>query len=617
MDTTPARFMLSYGGEIKPRDGHHHRSSYAGGVHKMFHVDGNINFDDMTAKLSLLKGGDAVTSFKYLIPGDDLDTLVTVDNEMDLSNLMSEYDLHCHGSGWLAPMRIFLDTVEQGGVAVVPQAPVPPSASDEDRVNMELEGQLEQQWGRVSGRASFSLPGPLTLASALFLLVALILLVSLPMALLILQNYSIKNAMTEIRSTEPPRDRLIQFEKSINQLPEVLVPAKDTIEMVLHDKKGSRIHASLPKALVKKFCPVAKIIQNGNIDDKELIDIIVEVVGNKGRQIVFTFEDLDKNRVTCILFGTLVDHIFPHLDSIGPGPLIVERAKSFLGNVLLDSIQVVIMQLQFLFCFWIRIFFRSNVNVACLCTRLIFFLFKETNLVSRIVRPAPSIDKVHVQSSYYASKLHVNVYIKEVVDSKNRLGSTCQITSQYISHLSSQPSYSESDEINGGLVRLKSIEELLNCANEGSYWILASIVRLDVEKDDWFYKGCTRCPRKLEGAEPSYCKKCDQADSNPLLRFRFQVIVSDGTGRIILLVLWDRETLQIVGKTATEIKENFFDDDDADTKLLIKVAVSSRNINGYDDVYNVMRISDDEQLIAKFGRNAADSVDDEFHTTSS
>ncbi|XP_015938936.1 uncharacterized protein LOC107464522 isoform X1 [Arachis duranensis] len=557
MDTTPARFMLSYGGEIKPRDGHHHRSSYAGGVHKMFHVDGNINFDDMTAKLSLLKGGDAVTSFKYLIPGDDLDTLVTVDNEMDLSNLMSEYDLHCHGSGWLAPMRIFLDTVEQGGVAVVPQAPVPPSASDEDRVNMELEGQLEQQWGRVSGRASFSLPGPLTLASALFLLVALILLVLLPMALLILQNYSIKNAMTEIRSTEPPRDRLIQFEKSINQLPEVLqVPARDTIEMVLHDKKGSRIHASLPKALVKKFCPVAKIIQNGNIDDKELIDIIVEVVGNKGRQIVFTFEDLDKNRVTCILFGTLVDHIFPHLDSIGPAPLIVERAKSFL-------------------------------------------------------------DKVHVQSSYYASKLHVNVYIKEVVDSKNRLGSTCQITSQYISHLSSQPSYSESDEINGGLVRLKSIEELLNCANEGSYWILASIVRLDVEKDDWFYKGCTRCPRKLEGAEPSYCKKCDQADSNPLLRFRFQVIVSDGTGRIILLVLWDRETLQIVGKTATEIKENFFDDDDADTKLLIKVAVSSRNINGYDDVYNVMRISDDEQLIAKFGRNAADSVDDEFHTTSS
>ncbi|XP_057736330.1 uncharacterized protein LOC130951653 isoform X2 [Arachis stenosperma] len=556
MDTTPARFMLSYGGEIKPRDGHHHRSSYAGGVHKMFHVDGNINFDDMTAKLSLLKGGDAVTSFKYLIPGDDLDTLVTVDNEMDLSNLMSEYDLHCRGSGWLAPMRIFLDTVEQGGVAVVPQAPVPPSASDEDRVNMELEGQLEQQWGRVSGRASFSLPGPLTLASALFLLVALILLVSLPMALLILQNYSIKNAMTEIRSTEPPRDRLIQFEKSINQLPEVLVPAKDTIEMVLHDKKGSRIHASLPKALVKKFCPVAKIIQNGNIDNKELIDIIVEVVGNKGRQIVFTFEDLDKNRVTCILFGTLVDHIFPHLDSIGPGPLIVERAKSFL-------------------------------------------------------------DKVHVQSSYYASKLHVNVYIKEVVDSKNRLGSTCQITSQYISHLSSQPSYSESDEINGGLERLKSIEELLNCANEGSYWILASIVRLDVEKDDWFYKGCTRCPQKLEGAEPSYCKKCDQADSNPLLWFRFQVIVSDGTGRITLLVLWDRETMQIVGKTATEIKENFFDDGDADTKLLIKVAVSSRNIKGYDDVYNVMRISDDEQLIAKFGHNAADSVDDEFLTTSS
>ncbi|XP_020967394.1 uncharacterized protein LOC110266744 [Arachis ipaensis] len=248
---------------------------------------------------------------------------------------------------------------------------------------------------------------------------------------------------------------------------------------------------------------------------------------------------------------------------------------------------------------------------------LLFFFFKETNLVSRIVRLALSIDKVHVQSSYYASKLHVKIYIKEVGDSKIRLVSTCQITLQYISHLSSQPSYSVSDEINGELVRLKSIEELLNCANEGSYWILASTVRLDVGKDDWFYKGCTRCLQKLEGAEPSYCKKCDQADSNPLLRFRFQVIVSDGlTGRITL-VLWDRETMQVVGKTATEIKENFFDDgEDADTypkaldsvidtKLLIKVAVSSRNINGYDDVYNVMRISDDEQLIAKLGHDAA------------
>ncbi|RYR40337.1 hypothetical protein Ahy_A09g046069 isoform A [Arachis hypogaea] len=553
MDTTPARFKCSYGGEIRHHDDEHHRYPYyAGGIHRMLQVQGDINFAVMTAELSLLCGGAAVTSFKYLIPGDDLDTLVTVSDDRDFCYLMREYDLHYRGSGSLDPMRIFLDIVEQGGGAVAPQAPAPLSASDEDRcVNMELEGQLETQWGRVGGRVSFSFPGPLTPASALILF-ALILLLSLPIAF-VLQNYLVTNAVAEFRDFEHHRDGIIHFEKHMNQLPGALeVPAKDTIEMVLHDKKGSRIHASLPKALVKKFCPVANIIQNGNIDDKELIDIFVEVVGNKGRQIVFTFEDLDKNRVTCILFGTLVDHILPHLDSIGPGPLIV--AKSFL-------------------------------------------------------------DKVHVQSSYYASKLHVNVYIKEVVDSKNRLGSTCQITSQYISHLSSQPSYSVSDEINGALVRLKSIEELLNCANEGSYWILASIVCLDVGKDDWLYKECTRCPQKLEGAEPFYCKRCDQVDSNPLLRFRLQVIVSDGTGSITL-VLWDREAMQVVGKTATEIKENSFDDGDADTypkaldsvidtKLLIKVAVSSRNINGYDDVYNVMRISGDEELITKLGHDAA------------
>ncbi|MED6135995.1 hypothetical protein PIB30_051863 [Stylosanthes scabra] len=297
------KFKCSFGGQIRGHEGDHF--SYDGGNHKMLHVRGDINFDCMTAELSNLFPGATVTSFKYLIPGDTL--LITVDNDRDLRNLMREYNQHCGGSASPSPMRIFLDAANQGSAAVAPPASIPENASSNDDrgVKMEVEGQVEWKWVRFVGSASFSLPGPLTLLSFLFLLAALILLLlCIPIALLVVQNYSMAKAVAEIGNFELHHDnhRLIQLEKPIIQLPvpgTLVVPAKDdeyTIEMVLHDKKGSKIHASIPKVLVKKFCPVANIFQNGNIDCKELIDITIsaEVVGNEGRQIVITLEDMEQ-----------------------------------------------------------------------------------------------------------------------------------------------------------------------------------------------------------------------------------------------------------------------------------------------------------------------------------
>ncbi|KAF3629099.1 putative late blight resistance protein -like protein R1B-16-like [Capsicum annuum] len=44
-------------------------------------------------------------------------------------------------------------------------------------------------------------------------------------------------------------------------------------------------------------------------------------------------------------------------------------------------------------------------------------------------------------------------------------------------------------------------------------------------------------------------------------RYRLQVHVMDGTG-LITLLLWNREAVQLMGKTAKELKEGLIDDDD-------------------------------------------------------
>ncbi|KAL4356753.1 hypothetical protein AHAS_Ahas09G0118200 [Arachis hypogaea] len=119
-ENTAARFMCSFGGQIRHHDGggsnNHQHFFYYGGNNRILEVDRNISFHDLTAELSALCGGAAINFFKYLIPGDDLDTLVTVTNDRDLGYMMREYDLHFRGSASADRMRIFLffDPVHNG-----------------------------------------------------------------------------------------------------------------------------------------------------------------------------------------------------------------------------------------------------------------------------------------------------------------------------------------------------------------------------------------------------------------------------------------------------------------------------------------------------------------------
>ncbi|CAK9150963.1 unnamed protein product [Ilex paraguariensis] len=100
------KFMCGYGGKINPRP-HDNQLSYVGGETKILAVDRNIRFGLLLSKLSALCDADNV-SFKYQLPGEDLDALISVTNEDDLEHMMSEYDRLYRASPKPARLRLFL-----------------------------------------------------------------------------------------------------------------------------------------------------------------------------------------------------------------------------------------------------------------------------------------------------------------------------------------------------------------------------------------------------------------------------------------------------------------------------------------------------------------------------
>ncbi|KAA8545693.1 hypothetical protein F0562_020856 [Nyssa sinensis] len=79
--------MCSYGGKIHPRP-HDNQLTYVGGETKILAVDRNIKFSGIISKLSALYDTDVC--FKYQLPGEDLDALISVTNDDDLDHMMNE-----------------------------------------------------------------------------------------------------------------------------------------------------------------------------------------------------------------------------------------------------------------------------------------------------------------------------------------------------------------------------------------------------------------------------------------------------------------------------------------------------------------------------------------------
>ncbi|XP_052109238.1 uncharacterized protein LOC107461288 [Arachis duranensis] len=394
-----------------------------------------------------------------------------------------------------------------------------------------------------------------------------------------------------------------------------------TIEMVLCDYEGNRIQASVPRSLSKDFIYVIKegemycmknfivgcnnlwikstqhshrliflqrttvmhvfeptfpfkqfdftsigqICEADIIHENQLIDVIAEVIGKEtprelmtkngkdSKRLVLLLEDIDKNTISCTLFGELVDRISPFLERESSEPLIV-----------------------------------------------VFQLFRP-----RIYKGNRSI-----QSSFYASNIHINPPILEVNEFKKKLLAFGSSESQRISHISSRVYHSPIEELSKRLVPVKRIEDVLNSTDGGVLWILGSIVALDVGKDDWFYAACIVCQKKAKPIGDHFsCDFCVKEGVPVSLRYRLKAYVTDGSGSLCV-VIWENEAKSIVGMEAKTVRakcqednsNNYPSDLDVilDKKMLFKINIKANNITGTDVVYNVTRICDDHDTIKKF-----------------
>ncbi|KAF8369441.1 hypothetical protein HHK36_032542 [Tetracentron sinense] len=99
------KFMCSYGGKIQPRS-HDNQLAYVGGDTKILAVDRTIRFSGIVSKLSSLCDSDVC--FKYQLPGEDLDALISVTNDEDLEHMMLEYDRLHRATAKPARLRLFL-----------------------------------------------------------------------------------------------------------------------------------------------------------------------------------------------------------------------------------------------------------------------------------------------------------------------------------------------------------------------------------------------------------------------------------------------------------------------------------------------------------------------------
>ncbi|XLR21886.1 replication protein A 70 kDa DNA-binding subunit A-like [Arachis hypogaea] len=300
------------------------------------------------------------------------------------------------------------------------------------------------------------------------------------------------------------------------------------------------------------------------LGDADMFDIIGEVVGkeeprdlitSKGREtkrLVVILQDLDNNRMSCTLFGDLVDQIVPHLQEERVEPLIV------------------VMQ---------------------------YFKVSRWN------------GKTSVQSNFAISKVHINLDLEEVNFFKTRVVSAGPSSVSRISYVSSPRDWSAADELKNGCVAVKTIEEALNVAQEGPIWIAGTIVSINAGKAGWFYKACRRCLKKVETPVGTRyeCAKCGHTHGVAALRYKVEVMAHDETDSICLL-LWDKETTQLCGKPAESIfNEKLAPDDEyphtldnmMDKKVLFKLNVKAANVKQYDPVYTVMKVCDDEDTISK------------------
>ncbi|KAL4322111.1 hypothetical protein AHAS_Ahas14G0177800 [Arachis hypogaea] len=313
-----------------------------------------------------------------------------------------------------------------------------------------------------------------------------------------------------------------------------------SMELVLQDERGDRIHCSIPKSNMAVFRTL--------IREHELYVIknfIVQVVGQSVRTISHKYKlnFYTKTSVRLLPSGSFLFNPFQFISYEN-----IEAMVAVNKNHLLDCMGHVVgredvtplvtksgeesnfikLHLEDL---------EENIMKCTLFGELVdkaLGLFDKDDgqpiiLVAQLFKPNFYLNEVNVQNSLYASRLFFNSEISDVLAFKNRLIKRGDLKAQCINYIQSQRINSISDDLHGGSLPITTIEEVLDKTNS--------------------------CPRKVKENKGHYLyKHCGKVGFNAPLRYRLHIIATDGTG-CIGLIIWNQEAKLVVGKSASEVKD--------------------------------------------------------------
>ncbi|XP_076957175.1 uncharacterized protein LOC143632576 [Bidens hawaiensis] len=144
--------------------------------------------------------------------------------------------------------------------------------------------------------------------------------------------------------------------------------------------------------------------------------------------------------------------------------------------------------------------------------------------------------------------------------------------------------------------------------------IIIGTVKAIVGNKDWYYNGCKRCSHKVSevfvvGVKVYECKSpsCNSQGVNAGPRFRIPICIQDTTG-VVSLTLLDHDARQLFNKASDHFVTTDVELDPMHTfpkehniilekRFAFIVEVSDYNIRNSYDVYGVIKLTDDEDVL--------------------
>ncbi|XP_074277182.1 uncharacterized protein LOC141600826 [Silene latifolia] len=169
---------------------------------------------------------------------------------------------------------------------------------------------------------------------------------------------------------------------------------------------------------------------------------------------------------------------------------------------------------------------------------------------------------------------------------------------------------------------IKSLDEIQNMTQGGSYVTMVTFVELATSGVSWFYNSCTECRLKVQNKDDGlwYCDK-DRPNKPPcslkgigtksaIPRFQVKFFVTYENTNLCEFIIWDDAMTELLGKTAQQI----LDEDEIfnlvpppdfrpllERDFIVKIRVTKDfNIEQKSTSYGVICLCDDPKTISKW-----------------